>query len=47
MCLTQKDKEMLLEMVGSSKNFEDLKLALQTFIVLETFSEEESEEINV
>ncbi|MFE4115787.1 hypothetical protein [Priestia sp. YIM B13448] len=40
MSLTQKDKENLLNMLDSSKNFEDLKLAVKTLIILEDFVEE-------
>lgn len=43
MSLTQKDKENLLSMVDTAETFEDLKLAVKTFIILEDFIEEKDE----
>lgn len=39
MSLTSKDKENLLKMVSDAKTIDDLKLVIQTMIVLEDFAE--------
>ncbi|MGG4434541.1 hypothetical protein AAXE64_08265 [Priestia megaterium] len=41
MSLTSKDKDSLLKMLEDSHSLSDLKLVLQTLIVLEDFIEDE------
>lgn len=44
MCLTTKDKEFLLDLLKKSDSLKDIKLALETMIILEGFPKDESAE---